>query len=481
MALSESRANCSIVKDAVVKAGSRTDYLNSKDEKPEGELAKNGSEAVKNSSFSEAKKQMVQDINNAKKEMNKALSNLTPEKLVEAMGGGPNKNTAAVNKALGVFKTVLCWDGNIDFSIQDLINALTINFNFLKTWSICGRQGIQNPLDNLLRSISRLENELNQLKNLDKRLLNNLKSAVNGMIKNLGLPKNLVDCMLNNSFLQTAEQYRGKSSLDALRQLAHFLNPDICKKSDEGVPAEVKAVKKIAMTPFVSGIANYPRETMIASLISLITSDKIDATLVVAALAESYVDAENPNTVKLLEMMAIIKAMQLSTGTTTTDKIGGINNLLINSTGSADSIIDAAITSVESDTKLNKNEMLSKVDSDSYFYVPELKPDIVLKNMADDFSESADPSADLEKIKKLLAIAMESFKPEENIGYLSQSSTIGTLLSYTEPNKKKDFEITNRNEMINQVSVDYLELDNTADAYFDAYIVKECDAILETA
>lgn len=481
MAVSESRASCNVVKDAVVKAGSRKEFLNSKDEKPKGELAKNGAESVKNSSFSEAKAQLVQSINEAKSTVNKKLNGLTPEKLVTAMGGGPNKNTIAVNKALGVFKTVLCWDGNIDFSLQDLINALNFKFDFLKTWSICGRQGIQNPLDNLLRSISRLENELNQLKNLDKRLLNNLKSAVNGMIKNLGLPQNLVDCMLNNSFLQTAEQYRGKSSLDALRKVAHFLNPDICKKSDEGIPAEVKEVKKIAMTPFVSGIASYPRETMYASLISLITSEKIDSTLVIAALAESYVDAENPNTVKLLEMMAIIKAMQLSTGTNSSGSIGGVNNILINSTGSADSILDTAISSVESDTKLDKNAMLSHVDNDSYFYVPELRPDIILSNMADDYSDSADPAGDLDRIKKLLAIAMESFKPENNIGYLSQSSTIGTLLEYTVPNTKKDFEITNRQEMVNQVRVDYLEIDNNDDAYFDAYLVRECDSLEETA
>lgn len=485
MATTPAKAQVTIVKDVTIEAGSREEALKKKDEKVKGEMNQAGNEAVQNSAFGEVKaaidksNKAIREANNKyKKAVRDTMSNLTPEKLIDAMGGGPNKNTMAINKGLGVFKDILCWDGDLSFlSLAELLNLLNFNFDFLLSWNICGRQGLVNPLDKLLRSISMLEGQINELKNLDKRLLNNLKDSINGFIRNSGLPQNLANCMLNSSFLSNAESYRSKTSLEGLRDVAKFLNADICKKSDEGIPAKVNEVEKTAMTPFVSGLAGYPKETMYACTISLVTNPEINPNLVISALMSSYIDKENPNTVALLEMIALVKAITLNGSMTlpNNNKIGDLNNVLINSSGSSDAILDKALESIESQTTVDKKELLSTVDTDGYIHIPDLNPEVVLKNMADDVSSSPYPDKDLEKIKKLLGIAMPNFKPENYIGYLSESKTLGVLLDYTIPNRKEVFEITNRQEQIGQVQVDYLELTAEEDPFFNAYIVKESD------
>lgn len=480
MALSESRASNNIVKDATVEAGTREKFIKAKDEKVKGELNKYSNESVQNSPMQEVKAAVhnaSSKIWAAREDMNKKLSGLTPEKLVDSMGNAFNLNTAPINKTLGVAKKILCWDGNIDFSLQELIDALDIKFNFMLTWSICQRQGAVNPIDNLLRSVSRLENEINQLKNIDKRILNNLKQGIKGFIKKSGLPKQLQDCMLNNSFLQNAEQYRGRTSLNSIKNLLNVLNVDICKKSDEGIPTQVDTLTQTAMAPFVSGLAEYPKETMYAAIITLITTEGIDPKLVEAALLSSYQDKENTNTIKLLEMMAIIQATQKATKINKTNTIGSVNSLLANTNGSTSALLDNALQAIDEERELSKDELLS-MDMDRFNYVPTIDPNILLKNMADDLTGTTDILREFENLKKLLSICLSGFDPNDYVYSMSKSSSIIYLVNNIIPNTKKDKLITNAQENIESTEVKYLDLTSESnDAFTNAYLLNQVEEL----
>lgn len=346
-------------------------------------------------------------------------------------GGGYNSNQNVVNTALGIVKAALCGDSDaLVFDLSAIIRALDYDFDFMRSFNICGRQGMRNPIDTLLKGIDNLEYQSRLLSGVGPRFLNNLKHATKSLISNLNLPKSLETCLNQKAILQGSSNFGAGISLGRLRDLLESTRPDICKSSVAGVKSNNYTVRKVAAQPFVTGISTYDRTTMYSFYSGVISSNAIEKAILLEILSEAFTDTPNSNSTKLLEMVAFTKVSEIMTDTSNPTSIGGINKVLHNYSDSENLVLDNILQAAEASKTVKASQMTNIKQN----YVQDqstannFDATSILETMTDDLaSETKDPTKSFNDTIKLLNIADPTFTPDDSANKLSSCPTTRDL------------------------------------------------------
>lgn len=397
--------------------------------------------------------------------VNKSLSVPSLADLRKTLSNDHNLNQNTVNATLGVFEALLCGsDDSLDFNLDDLLKALDYKFDFLQSWNICGRQGLKNPVDTILKSINNIEKNMcnltNTLMNLDKRLLNNLQKSVKKLIKSLKLPKDLENCMLDNALNNMNIKYRKGITPGMSNQLRDALTPSVCKKSDSGVPGYSREVVRASYTPLVSGLQNYDRKTMYAFTGALLGSKDIDNAIMLDVLTSCIDGNENSNTLKILEMIAFLKIVPYVSTATNSTTLPNLTNNIHRVDNSDEIILDTILTATESETTIDPIKTVAQPQSPASMAnmaaVSEVSYEDILKTMTDDTSTSTNPTKDFNNTLKLIQVVDKSFVPNQNVMKIAKCEPIGNLAMMSMHSKNVSNIIYSTKEVNN---VEYINVD----------------------
>lgn len=416
------------------------------------------------SNFKDLMNVLSQDVKSIYKQINDMLTPPSLSDLVNGLNSPLNRNANPVNSTLGIFHAVLCGDGKgIDFHLRDLINALAYDFGFLN-WNICGRQQVRNPVDVMLNSVDNMRKDYNALVNLGPRTLKNLQKGVNSFIKNLGLPKSLEACMLDNALSNLKVQNLEGIPPGALDNLRKALSPDICKRSNDGVPGYSRTVEKTKVKPLVTGLVNYNEETMYAFQGSILASNQVSNDVVMEVLSDSIKAKDSDKLLKTLQLIAFTKITVvqdygfLSTSSTGVD---GVETYTAKSTSIATTtynahkvrngkevILDEIIQCNESDVTCSPLSVVSKartVSQSDMKLALDVNANVVLTHMKDDLvSETKDPEHKFNQVVQLLKIADPKFRPEEASLNIGENESIRALAE--EAGKRSTYKSTKQQQ-----------------------------------
>lgn len=368
--------------------------------------------------------------------VNRALSVPSLAEMRKTLSNDHNMNQNTVNATLGVFEAILCGsDESLDFNLDDLIKALDYKFDFLQSWNICGRQGIKNPVDTILKSVNNIEKNMckltNTLINLDKRLLNNLQHSVKKLIKSLKLPKDLENCMLDNALNNMNIKYRNGITPGLANQLRDALTPSVCKKSDSGVPGYSREIVRASYSPLVSGLQNYDRKTMYAFAGALLGSDEVDNAIMLDVLTSCINGDENKNTLKILELIAFLKIVPYVSTASNSTSLSNITNNIHRVDNSEEIILDSILEATESQTTLDPIKVVTApkttISMANMEAVSKISYEDILTTMKDDTSASINPEKDLNNTLKLIQIADKTFDPSKHVIKIAECESIGNL------------------------------------------------------
>lgn len=401
------------------------------------------------SNFKDIMNILAKDVKSLYAQINNTLKIPSLGDFENGLNNTLNRNSNPINQTLGIFHAALCGDSDgIDFHLRDLINALDYDFGFLN-WNICGRQKLRNPVDVIFNSVDNLRKDYNALANLGPRIMKNLQTGVNNFIKGMGLPKNLEACMLDNALSKMKIEKATGIPPGALKNLKDALNPDICKRSNSGVPGYTRTTEKAKVTPLVTGLVNYNETTMYAFHGSVLNTDQVTNDIVMEVLCESIKEKDSTTLFKTLQLIAFTKAVSVGSARVTGDNVMSLTYNLHQSPGATDSILDSIITANQDETKLDPIKTVSKKrtsNSADMNLALNVNASTVLKHMKDDLVTTAkDPEKKFYQAVNLLKIADPKFTPEEFTLNLSECESIRDLaiqggLSSTYTSNKKPLE-----------------------------------------
>lgn len=401
------------------------------------------------SNFKDLSKLASKDIKSVYSQIDR---NLTLKNLGDFRAGlntPTNFNANPVNRTLGLFSNLLCGDGQgIDFRLRDIFKALEYEFGFLNN-NLCGRLKLRNPTDAFLNSIDNLRKDYNALINLDKRILKNLQTGVNRFIKNLGLPRNLSKCMLDNALSNMIIKNRQIVPPGALNNLKKSLNPSICKKSDSGVPGYNRTLEKTKVTPILSGLSKYDEETMYAFITAILKDKTISNDIIMEVLVSLVGQKENIDVYKLLILIAYTRVSPLIDTMLQGDDLQSLTNNIHRQPNQGDPILDKILDANDKNTTLepssvivinrpsSKTDMQLALDVDSSFILDIMDNDVL--------TGSSDPEKDFYRTVNLLKIADARFIPERSILNMGENKTLKNLAvagseakPYTSSKKEND-------------------------------------------
>lgn len=451
MAISESRIKTEkIIESSEAGASGNTSGLTTpsslSDLEPEGLTDLLPSSFSQFSNFKDIMNVLAKDVKGIYGQINNTLKIPSLGDFENSLNNTSNRNANPVNQTLGIFHSALCGDGEgIDFHLRDLINALAYDFGFLN-WNICGRQKLRNPMDIVLNSANNMRKDYNALVNLGPRVMKNLQKGVNNFIKGMGLPKNLEACMLDNALSKMKIEKVDGIPPGALKNLKDALNPDICKRSNSGVPGYTRTTEKAKVTPLVTGLVNYNETTMYAFHGSILGTDQVTNDIVMEVLCDSIKEKDSTTLFKTLQLIAFTKATAVGTARLSGTDVMSLTYNLHQSQGSSEDILDSIITANEGQSKLDpvKTVSVKRSSSDADMNLAlNVKAETVLNHMKDDLiTTSKDPEKKFYQAINLLKIADPKFNPEEASLNISECVSIkdlavqGGLNSTYKTNKK---------------------------------------------
>lgn len=351
-----------------------------------------------------------------------------------AIGKTISANGYAAEGAMGVFHNVNCGDGlaGYDTKLQELSRALDLQFDKFSPENVCGRKNGKNPVEGFIKSIKRLESGLEELINLPGKMLNDLINKCNSVISGLGLPDNLNRC-LNTKVLNKFKVGHIKSPVSLSKKLSNlYQNFDICKNvKDAGISnSESDVISKAAASPIVESAVEFDEKTMLSFATALINSSELNNNVLSESIKDLIGTKPSKYVVNMLIFLAFIKASKDKTKTELSGDIGIINSNLNNNPNSNNIIVDTIIQANENNEKLDALDIaatgLAKDDTNEATETY-IKAEDILTCMADDYSNTSDPSSDYDKIMKLISIADGRFDPNSIIYKLFPNVTISTL------------------------------------------------------
>lgn len=423
---------------------------------------------------------MISEIYKAKKEIKRGFNTgSTSSDYKNAIGKRLSANSHAAEGALGIMSNIACGDGltGIDFKVHELARAMDLEIDKMSTYNACGRKVTKNPIEGLIKSISRLEAGLEELINLPGKMFNDLIDKVIGTIDKLGLPEDLSNC-LGTKALNQLKVGHINSPLGLKDKLNKAYNTQICSSSKTGIKTNSEIMNKAIATPIVSSAVSFDEKTMLSFATAMIESDAIDNKILADSLTSTITDKPNSNVVNTLIFLAFIKASKEKDDVVITSNINSINSNIHSNNSSDEIIVDKIIELNESGEKMNALDIVStgvKKDETDTEVSTNIKAEDVLSTMCDDYSDSLDAESDYDKILKLISLLDSNFDPNDLIYKLYLNSTISTLAKLL---------IKSRNYVDNETSVTeriFLE-DTYADVVLrkvnDEFDVKDKVAIL---
>lgn len=415
------------------------------------------------SNFKDLSKLAAKDIRNIYKKADKSLTLKNLGDFRQGLKNPENYNANPVNRTLGLFSNLLCGDGKgIDLHLRDIFKALEYEFGFLNN-NLCGRLKLRNPTDAYLNSISNLRKDYNAFINLDKRILKNLQTGVNRFVKNLGLPKNLSECMLDNALSNMVIKNRETISPGAINNLKKSLNPSICKKSDAGVPGYSRTIEKTKVTPILSGLSKYNEETMYAFIIAILKDQTVANDIIMEVLVSLIGQKDNVDIYKLLILIAITKISPLVDTALQGNDIESLTNNIHRLPNVGDPILDKILNANENNTIIQPesliiiNRPISRTDMELAL---DVNTDFILDNMEDDILiGSSDPEKDFYRTVNLLKIADPRFVPEKSVLNMGENKTLKDLaLAGSEAKPYKSSKKENDPEYVVVDGIQYLKV-----------------------
>lgn len=436
----------------------------SSDKEPGGLIARMPSSVTQFSSFRELSQFAAGKINDFKADINTALKIPNIDDLIKMTSGLDNVNGLIVNKALGVFKSVMCGDGRgIDFGLDKILMALDFRFEFLRDYNVCGRQQLRNPIDVLLKTEKQFVDFANGLKNIDKKLLKNFLAASDKFVTTNKLPIDLKNCSSYKALQNFANDLRDGMSTGNFKHLQNIFNNKICSSSEKGIASTPKVVTKAVATPYVTNMTKFDRDSMYSSMTSILNNSGMERDILLDITCGNALKKENSkNTIKTLELIAYTKVVgPLNQPKQPDGNITGTNDYLQNNSNSSDKILDNIINAHEQQKNLSTSEAidlgLTNKESTDMLLVGQLDAKDVICNMKDKTDDSQDPIKDFNNLMSLLEIADEKFKPNKAIDVLNLSKSIKDLAVNGSKSHEKQF--TTNIIQVDNVSV--YEVDST--------------------
>lgn len=436
----------------------------SSDKEPGGLIANLPSSLVQFSSFKDLSQFAAGKINNLKSDINVALRIPNIDDLLQMTSKMGNVNGLIINKALGVFKSVMCGDGNgIDFGLDKLLMALDFRFEFLRDYNVCGRQQLRNPIDVLLKSERQIVNFVNGIKNIDKKLLKNFLSAADRFVLTNKLPIDLKNCSSYKALQDFANDLRDGMSTGNFKHLQDIFNNKICSASEKGIASTPKVVTKAAATPYITNMAKFDKASMYSSMTSILNNSNMERDIILDIVCGNVVKKENDkNTIKNLELIAYTKVVgALNQPKKPTGDVLGTNDFLQNTNGSTEKVLENILNAHEQNKNLTTNEVLelntASKESSDMLLVGHVDAKDIICNMKDETEKSQDPIKDFNNLMSLLEIADEKFNPKKAIDVLNLSKSVKDLAIKGSQSNEKTF-TTN---VIQVDNVNVYEVDST--------------------
>lgn len=427
------------------------------------------------SSFKDVTKAVQQTTSSIKGQVNDALSMPNIDVINNKLSGAAgeyNLNQNIVNSVLGVTKSILCGSGDaFMFDLSALLRALDYDFDFLRTWNICGRSKARNPIDTILKSIDNLEKQGKLLADIGPRFIRNLQAATKDFLRNANLPRSLENCLTDKAFLSGSSNIGDGISLGRLKDLIKDNSPAICRKSDAGVRTDNYIVRKTAVTPIVNNITTFDKQSMYSFAAGIMENQAIEKEILLEILTERFTGKKNSNTVNTLELIAFVKIAEYIQDDEIATSITSINKELHNLPGSENIILDKILQANQDQTLLVPSDV-TNVKNDyhkDFIGASNVSAVDILETLGDDLTQSTNPVQDFNKVVTLISIADKTFKPEENIENITTCDSLSSLatlgLSTIKPNKIVDKIITEQEKVgettkdINYLQVEDKDLD----------------------
>lgn len=383
------------------------------------------------SNFKDLMNMLAQNVKSVYGQINNALKIPSLSDFANGLDLPLNRNANPVNQTLGIFHALLCGDSKgIDFHLRDLINALAYDFGFLN-WNICGRQQLRNPVDVILNSADNMRKDYNALINLGPRTMKNLQKGVNNLIKGLGLPKNLESCMLDNALSNMKIKNLDGIPPGALNGLKKALSPDICKRSNSGVPGYSRTLEKTKITPLVTGLVNYNEETMFSFQGAILDSNQVSNDVVMEVLSDSIKNQDSDTLFKTLQLIAFTKITEVKDYSLNNDTITSSTYNIHKVKNGTEAMLDEIIQCNEDGTTSTGKAITKKTrvtSSADMNLALDVNANTILKHMKDDLvSDVQDPEKKFDQVIKLIEIADPKFVSEESAMNIGENESIRLL------------------------------------------------------